>query len=558
MALPGFFQAGSMMFTGDPTAGFNVEGTTIHPGGPAVTVSGNTISLQPSGNVVIDGSSKQITTVTIGPVSQPKFTAFLTQTTGGAVVACIPELTTSGKSTITQCRGSWQSTTKPGTAPARSTTFLEASSKVPSPTQASGSPKSAKPAQSTKQATTARTSTFPSSAISNGQSGSTEQSRSVIQPVSLETTEPVVPPGTVKPSGSVKSSGSVKPSGSVRSTESSKVSESANETGSVASGSRRPSRSVQSGSAKSSSGKLVSSANTINSLGPSGISNSLSRSLVSSTKPTTTGPVSGVPTAKSGLAPSTYKTRPGSQPVSRSASQTDTVTKSTGGSQLYVVPSTVLEVTASNAKVTTTLVSAISITTTITPTPPGFSASTTSNPAWTSDTVATISGTMYPVLVNYGSFCGPPGSAVLPFGLGGLPSDPIRPGCGEGGLLGLFRSIFSCSTLFDFGSFPSFFLNINGIPELEPDPAQNPTPAQNPSPNSNPNPSPSGSPTGTKASKSASTSSCKSTAITTCTQKVGLITSISGTSTTVRSGTTSECTAITACSGNPTKIATTT
>ena len=374
MALPGFFQAGSMMFTGDPTAGFNVEGTTIHPGGPAVMVSGNTISLQPSGNVVIDGSSKQITTVTIGPVSQPKFTAFLTQTTGGAVVACIPELTTSGKSTITQCRGSWQSTTKPGTAPARSTTFLEASSKVPSPTQASGSPKSAKPAQSTKQATTARTSTFPNSAISNGQSGSAKQSRSVIQPVSLETTEPVVPPGTVK------SSGSVKPSGSVRSTESSKASESANETGSVASGSRRPSRSVQSGSAKSSSGKLVSSANTINSLGPSGISNSLSRSLVSSTKPTTTGPVSGVPTAKSGLAPSTYKTRPGSQPISQSASKTDTITKSTGGSQLYVALITVLEVTASNGKVTTTLVSAISITTTITTTPPGFSASTTSKP----------------------------------------------------------------------------------------------------------------------------------------------------------------------------------
>ena len=134
----------------------------------------------------------------------------------------------------------------------------------------------------------------------------------------------------------------------------------------------------------------------------------------------------------------------------------------------------------------------------------------------------------------------------------------MRPGCGGGGLLGLFKSIFSCSTLFNFGSFPSFFLNTNGIPDPDPDPAQNPTPAQNLSPNSNPNPSPSGSPTGTKASKSASTSSCKSTAITTCTQKVGLITSISGTNTTVRSRTTSESTTITACSGNPTTFATTT
>ncbi|MCJ1433062.1 hypothetical protein MMC27_002421 [Xylographa pallens] len=517
MAIPGFFEAGSMMFTGEPTVGFDVTGTTIHPGGPPVTVSGNIISLESSGNIVIDGSSKQLTTVSVGPVSQPKLTAFLTQTTGGAVVACIPELTTSASSD-----------------------FPAVLSKAPTLTHASDLPKSTKSVQSTKQATAAKTSTFPNSAITIGRSGSTQQSRSVIQPVSPKTSKSVVPTDSVVIPVSVKPSGLTRAPGSTISTGSTKPSESEKTTGSVGpSGLDQPSHSVQSGPARSSSTKLADSTNTIKSLDLTGIPDPSSRSLSGSAKSTTTGAVSSVHTAKSGLAPSTYKTRPGMD-------------------LNLMIPSTVLEVTASNVKVTTNLVSALSITTTITTTPPGFSASTTSNPAWTSDTVATISGTMYPVLVNCGSFCGPPGSAVLLFCLGGLPSDPIGPGFGGGGLLGLFRSIFSCGTLFNFGSFPSFTININGIPEPEPGQAQNPSPPQNPSPNSKPNPSASGSLTGIGASKSASTSSCKSTAITTCTQKVGLITSISGTSTTVRSGTSSECTTITACSSRPTTIATTT
>ncbi|MCJ1414891.1 hypothetical protein MMC32_001220 [Xylographa parallela] len=552
MPMPGLFEAGSMMFTGDPTVGFDVAGTTIHPGGPPVTVSGNIISLQHSGKVVIDGSSKQITTVTVGPVSQPKFSAFLTQTTGGAVIACIPELTTLGKSTITQCRGSWQSTIRPGTAPTQSG-FPTVLSKTPTPTHASGLPISAKSVQSTKQVTTGKSSTFPKSAIPIGRSGSTQQSPAVIQSVSTKTSKPVVPTDSVILPVTVKPSGLTRTPGSAVSTGSSNPSDSAKTTGSVVpSVSGQPIHSIQSGPPKSSSITLAGSTNTINSLDLSGIPNPSSRSLLGSAKSITTGVVSGVRTAKSGSVPSTYRTRPGSPPSSQSASKTNILTKSTSGSQFNVIPSAVLEVTASNGKVTTTLISALSITTTIMTTPPGFSASTTSNPAWTSDTVATISGTMYPVLVNCGIFCGPPGSAVLLSGLGGLPSDPVRPGCGGGGLLGLFRSIFSCGTLFNFGSFPSFTINIDGIPEPEPGPAQNPNP------NSEPNPSPSGSPTGTRASNSASTSSCKSTAITTCTQKVGLITSISGTSTTVRSRTSSECTTITACSGHPITIATTT
>ena len=80
MTMPSLFQVGSVMFIGDPTAGFDVAGTARHPGGAAVTVSGNTISLQSSGTVVVGGSLKQIITVTVGPLSQPRFTAFLFET----------------------------------------------------------------------------------------------------------------------------------------------------------------------------------------------------------------------------------------------------------------------------------------------------------------------------------------------------------------------------------------------------------------------------------------------------------------------------------------------
>ena len=76
--IPGFFEAGSVFLTGDPTAGFLLQGTTIHPAGPAVTVSGNTISLGSSGKLLVDGSTKVATTLTVTGQPQPPVTALHT------------------------------------------------------------------------------------------------------------------------------------------------------------------------------------------------------------------------------------------------------------------------------------------------------------------------------------------------------------------------------------------------------------------------------------------------------------------------------------------------
>ncbi|MCJ1366226.1 hypothetical protein MMC16_005352 [Acarospora aff. strigata] len=50
--LPDIFTVGTQAFTANP-AGFSVAGTTLSPGGAAVTISGTPISLMPSGNLVI-------------------------------------------------------------------------------------------------------------------------------------------------------------------------------------------------------------------------------------------------------------------------------------------------------------------------------------------------------------------------------------------------------------------------------------------------------------------------------------------------------------------------
>ncbi|MCJ1476530.1 Mucin-21 [Lambiella insularis] len=512
MYVPGFFQAGSMAFTGDPTAGFNVDGTTVRMGGPAVTVSGNTISLQSSGRVIIDGSSRQMTTVTVGPIPQPTVTALITRTaSGGEVVACVPELTLSAKSTVTQCRGSWRTTIYTGAAQTHQTGPPSGSTKSLASTRA--------PESTEKQSTKGPSaSTHPASAVSKFTSPSLQHS--------TKSGSQTLPPGA---SVVVSESGSLTFKETFLLTTYQQFTALTKQT------------QIHASVAPGRSEALI--------IGPGGLGYQIPS--LSSGQPQLIPPTN-LPSITR-LAVGSTQTRPsrsGSRSVTRSeptpvAPSNTRVSKQPSPN---VVPSVLLTATASNGYTVTTLVPPISITTTVTTPPPGFTVSTTTNTAWTSNTVVVISGTTYPVLVNCGGLCGPPGSSIILGGLGGLPSDPVRPGCGGGGLLGLFRSIFSCGTLFNFPKFPPFTINIDGVPEPGPDPGQKPSP-------SSPKPSQSqGSSSGKRSTTShsscsrtsvvsdcsvrctatAKTQSCKTTCYSTITGCVtGVTTTVTGTATNV-------------------------
>jgi len=162
-----------------------------------------------------------------------------------------------------------------------------------------------------------------------------------------------------------------------------------------------------------------------------------------------------------------------------------------------LLPCTILDIC------TSTPVS-VQITTTITTTPPGFQTSVMSNSLWSSNTVTTISGTVFPV-IYCGSSCGGEHHGIVISGLGGRPQDPPRTGCGGTGILAIFRSIFSCGTKFIFswikGLVP-FSIGLDGTPDTDPD--TNPT--------ENPN-----QPKPTEASETDQSSSCSTTTASSCT-----------------------------------------
>ena len=115
----------------------------------------------------------------------------------------------------------------------------------------------------------------------------------------------------------------------------------------------------------------------------------------------------------------------------------------------------------------------VNITTTITSPPSGFSTISASNSLWTGDTTTQSGGTIYPVI--YGCLvCGSKHHGIILTGLGGLPSEPKRTGCGSG-IASLFRSYFGCGSAFKFPplwSLPPFIVGPLGNPipeEAQPD-----------------------------------------------------------------------------------------
>ncbi|MCJ1438238.1 Mucin-21 [Xylographa pallens] len=113
MYIPGFWEIGSIYLTGDPTAGFQVDGTTISPSGRPVTLSGLTLALGHSGQVIVNGKTTAVSTVTWpGGGPQPTVTALITKAVvSGNVVLCVPYYVSKGpSSTITSCEGDWVTT----------------------------------------------------------------------------------------------------------------------------------------------------------------------------------------------------------------------------------------------------------------------------------------------------------------------------------------------------------------------------------------------------------------------------------------------------------------
>ncbi|MCJ1404976.1 Mucin-21 [Xylographa trunciseda] len=117
MYIPGFWEIGSIYLTGDPTAGFQVDGITISPSGRPVTVSGLTLALGHSGQWIVNGKTTAVSTVTWpGGGPQPTVTALITKAvvSGAATRTVAPP---SGKSSGKATHTAQERTTNGGTPP---------------------------------------------------------------------------------------------------------------------------------------------------------------------------------------------------------------------------------------------------------------------------------------------------------------------------------------------------------------------------------------------------------------------------------------------------------